>query len=424
MKKILLSSLVCFSLYGGNLDELIDIALKNNTNIKQAKINVDTQKQALVKSKSLYLPTLSLEADRSNHDMETSGVKIDGNSQSVSLNASQLLYDFGKSTNKIEASQQNYEASKKEFDSSKASIILNVKKVYYDILNKQDLIDVAKESVKIDEFQLYQAQEYFKAKVKTKIDVTNAQLQLSNSKMSLLKANFDLKKAQAKLITLLSKDNVKISKEKTDINLLAQNVKNDNYELEKLIKIALENRDELKMYKHLQSALQSNYKASKSEFYPTVNLIGSYKDTSSNDIASLETEQTIAGIYLKWELFSGFRTEASKKEALNELKTINEKQKAQILSIKENVTNAYFDVEQNKQSIDIALLNIELSAQNMDLAQERYKNGLNSIVELNDAKLDFIKAKNDLVNQYYGYKISQAKLEYETATNLNNKKDI
>ena len=67
------------------------------------------------------------------------------------------------------------------------------------------MIHVAKESIKINKFQLYQAQEYFKAKVKTKIDVTNAQLQLSNSNMDLLKAKFNVKKANAKLITLLSK---------------------------------------------------------------------------------------------------------------------------------------------------------------------------------------------------------------------------
>ena len=39
MKKILLlSSIVALSLYGENLNELIDIALKNNTTIKQSEI--------------------------------------------------------------------------------------------------------------------------------------------------------------------------------------------------------------------------------------------------------------------------------------------------------------------------------------------------------------------------------------------------
>ena len=416
MKKILLSSVLALSLYGDNLNELINIAIKNNTTIIQSQINVDTQKQSQIKSESKYLPTLSLEADISNHDIETSGVTTDGNSKSLSLNASQLLYDFGKSSNSIEASKQNTEASIKELDSTKSNIILNVTKIYYDILNKQALIEVAKESVKIDKFQLYQAKEYFNAKIKTKIDVTNAQLQLSNSNMNLLKANFDVKKAKAQLISLLSKQDFTVEKNTQDIKLLAKEIKTDTYNLDSLLNEALKNRDELMMYTHLQKALNSSYQSTKSEFYPSLNLISSYKDSSSDDISSLDTNQLTTGVYLKWELFSGFRTTASKQEALNELRNVKEKQKQQELNIIENVTNAYFNVEQNKQSVEISLLNNELAQQNLKLAQERYKNGLNSLVELNDAKLDFITAKNDLVNQYYAYKTSQATLEFETGT--------
>ena len=416
MRKILLSSVLAISLYGNNLNDLIDIALKNNTSIIQSQIKVDTQKQTLIQSESQYLPTLSLEADISNHDIETAGITTDGNSQSVSLNASQLIYDFGKSSHNIEASKQNTKATIKELDSTTSNIILNVKKLYYDILNKQALIDVAQESVKIDQFQLYQAKEYFKAKIKTKIDVTNAQLQLSNSKMKLLKANFDLKKANAQLISLLSKKDIVVEKTRLDVKYLAKKITTDNYNLDTLVQRALKNRDELLMYTHLQKALNSNYQSSKSDFYPTLNLVSSYKDSSSNEISSLDTNQVTTGVYLKWELFSGFRTSAAKKEALNELHNIKQLQKEQELNIIENVTNAYFNIEQNKQSVEISLLNNELALQNLELAQERYKNGLNSLVELNDAKLDFITAKNDLVNQFFAYKTSQAILEFETGT--------
>jgi len=416
MKRILLLSILSVSLYGESLDELISIAIKNNTTIKQSQINVNTKKQSQIKSESLYLPTLSLEADISKYDIETAGVKTDGNAKSISVSASQLLYDFGKSSHKIEASKQNLTASKKELNVTSANIILNVTKVYYDILNKLALINVAEESVKIDEFQLYQAKEYFKAKIKTKIDVTNAKLQLSNSKMKLLTATFDVKKAKVQLISLLSKQDIIVENMNQDIKNLVKEIQKDTYDLESLISKAIKNRDELVMYKYLEKALHRNYESSKSDFYPKVNLVGSYQDSSSDDISSLDTNQFTVGVYLKWELFSGFRTQASKKEALNELQNVKEKQKEQELSIIENVTNAYFNVEQNKQSIEISLLNNELAQQNLELAQERYKNGLNSLLELNDAKLDFINAKIDLVNQYYGYKTSQAVLKYEIGT--------
>lgn len=413
MKKILFLALLFTTIYAQNLEEIINIAIKNNTDIQISKIKVDDKNNDIQNSRSSYLPTVSLSADTTKHNIETSGIKTNGDSQSITLSANQLLYDFDKSTNQIDSATHNFDASKKELESTVSSIVLNVKKAYYDILNKQALIKIANESVKIDELQLYQANEYYKAKVKTKIDVTNAQLQLSNSKIKLLKSQFNLKKSETKLISLLGEENITIDNIKFDMKTILNKTQNDTYNLDKLLNQAKQNRSEILMYNYLLKAVSKSYESSKSDFYPSINLSTSYKDSNSNNIASLETTQSNIGVYLKWEIFSGFRTTAKKREAFNQIKNIKEKLKQQKLNIMQNVTSAYFEVEQNRQSIKLSFLNVDLAQQNLELAQQRYINGLNSLVELNSAKLDFITAKNDFINQYYDYKVSQAVLEYE-----------
>ena len=54
-------------------------------------------------------------------------------------------------------------------------------------------INLAEESIKIDELHLIQAEKYYKTGVRTLIDVTDAQLKLSNSKLELIQAQYNLK---------------------------------------------------------------------------------------------------------------------------------------------------------------------------------------------------------------------------------------
>lgn len=413
MKYLIIIPLFITSLIANELNDLIDIALQNNSNIIIQKSNIDNKDAGITEARAGYLPNLSLNADISNYDIKTSGVRTDGDAKGYTVTANQLIYDFGKTYQQIASSKSSYNASLKELITTTSSTVLDVKKAYYDILNKYQLIEVAQESVKIDELQLNQASEYLKAGIKTKIDVTNAQLQLSNSNLDLLKSNYDLKISKTKLITILGESNIRdVKKDTQDIMKLSKNVKGTHYNIEDLIAEALKNRPEIEMYKFLIDSSFQQYKSVQSSYYPTLNLSGSYQDSQSDDIASLDVKQGSIGVYLKWDFFSGFRTKANTKQALTSLQTVKEQLKQQELTITADVTTAYYNLKQSVDSLKISLLNVDLAEQNLELSQERYKNGLNDIVELNNSKLDFINAKNNLVNTYYTYKTSMASLDY------------
>jgi len=400
-----------------SLKALIDLAINNNTDISITRLNSANKKAAVMAAKAGYLPNLSTTVEFAHYDIKSNGSTSKGKVNSISLSANQLLYDFGKTTSTINASKEDFTASLKELISTTSTTVLNVKEAYYNILKQHKLIDVAKQSVEIDELQLNQAKEYFKAGVKTKIDVSNAQLQVSNSKLELLKASYALKTAKAKFITILGKDlrhSLQIQKENEDINNLSKNLKKDGLNLDDLIKEALIQRAEIPMQKALVKSAKQTYIATKAQFKPTINANGSYKDSNSDDISSFDSTQYNAGIYLEWNFFSGFRTTANTKQNLTALKSTKQRLKQQELSIIKDVTIAYYNVQENISALEIAKLSVDLAEQTLQLAQDRYKNGLNDLVELNNSKLDFIKAKNDLVNTYYTYKAAIANLDYAT----------
>lgn len=399
-----------------DLNDLIDLTIKNNPNIKITKSNTNEKKANVQQSKAAYLPQVNLNGNVSGYEIETTNAIIkdhDVNTYGATLD--QLIFDFGKTTSTINATQSDYEASLKKEIQIISQSIFDTKKAFYDILGKNQLINVAQESYEIDQLQLEQANAYFKAGIKTKIDVTNAKLNLSSSKLGLIRSKYQLKLSIAKLITILGEQKeFEIKTEDTDIFSLVNNKITIDKSLEMLIEKGLENRSEISVFNNLIKAQRENISSKEAQYLPSLKLQASYNDTNSDNITSIDQAQSIVGVYLTWNIFNGFKTKAQVQENTSKLISIQEQLNQQKLVISQEVTNAYINVKEQEESLTVSLNKLQLSQENLNLAQARYKNGLNDIVELNDARLTYTQSKTDLVTTYYDYQTSLANLEYTT----------
>jgi len=397
------------------LEELINIAVENNSNIKISKYAEEKEKASYNLSKTDYLPKVTLTGELARYDIRSAGTKLkDNDVTGYTISASQLLYDFGKTSNQIESAKKNLEASNFETVKNISATVLNTKQAYYNILNNYQQIDLAKESIRIDELHLNQADNYFNAGIRTLIDVTDAKLQLSNSKLTLIQSEYNLKNSKTKLISILgtqNSNNIKIKKDKK-IKTEIKSFKKSDFNLNDLLNIGLENRAEVKILKKQIESQQLQLKNSNKEYYPTLNLDANYSDKNSDDISSIDSKQATAGVYLKWNIFTGNSTKENIKISLVNLNSLKQQLVQQKLQIKEDITSAYFKVKENEESIGIALLNVKLSADKLDLANQRYKAGLNDLVEVNDSKLAYTQAKSQLIDTYYNYLNSKASLDY------------
>lgn len=399
------------------LEELINTAIQNNSNIKISKYQEEIKDANYENSKAGYLPRISAVGEVAKYDIKGSNSnQVEDNVTGASLTVNQLIYDFGKTSNIIDSAKEDYLASNFETVKNISFTVLKIKEAYYNILSSFHQINLAKESIKIDELHLVQAEKYYKAGVRTLIDVTDAQLKLSNSKLELVQAQYNLKNAQTKLISILGVDeiqNIDI-KNVQEITTLAKILEISNLQLENLLNNGYENRPELKMFEKQINAQTLKLKSNRAEYYPTVDFDATYSDKDSDKIASVDVKQATAGVYLKWDLYTGDSTQSNIKSSLASLNTLKQQVVQQKLQIKEEVTNAYFKVKENEESINIALLTVDLSTQKLNLANQRYIAGLNDLVELNESKLQYTQAKNKLINTYYDYLRSIANLDYTT----------
>jgi len=395
------------------LDDFIQIALTNNPEIEIAAQQYSASKGLLTQARSFYYPRLTAGAELGRYGVKDLEPVDEDNVGLGLLKASQLIYDFGRTTGLIESSSFNLDASGEALKQIYQNIVFDVKRNFYSVLEKQRLITVAEQAVKNYEQQLYRAQKFYDAGIRTRIDVTNAEVNLSNQKLNLLRANADQKTARVRLEKVLGEipnnGDYALVTDEPALEYLADSKPEMPDQLDNLLVTAQQNRPGLKRFSFLVQAAESTIKQAKGDYWPSINALGDY-NAYETDLSSL-TDQWRLSVGLTWEFFSGFETDGKVAEAGARLREVEAGLREFELSITQEVTDSYLRADENREGVNIADQTLNLAKENLELADGRYKAGIGDILEFNDAVLLFTENQSSLVVTYYNYLTELARLE-------------
>ncbi len=144
------------------MDKAVEIALKHSPDIDISRFDFEGAIERTKFQKGYYLPRLDLSAAAGKQGIEYKGQEnLSGTALLGNLSASQLLYDFGKTSGRISAADEEanaFQATMNQFISTK---ILYIKARYYDVLKMKSIIQVNKKNIKLQEGQLRRAQRYY-----------------------------------------------------------------------------------------------------------------------------------------------------------------------------------------------------------------------------------------------------------------------
>lgn len=401
-----------------SLDDLIRIALTNNPQVDSAFEQRNQREGQLTQARSSYLPRLSINGNYSR-------VKIDGlqpededNMAHGGASVSQLIYDFGETTGAIAAGHANLEASVANTEQVSQGIVLQVRQACYNVLEKKHLIKVAEQAVSNYEQHLDRAKEYFKAGVRTRIDVVNAEVELSSARLRLLQSQYDLKSARVALERILGKipnngryDLIPIL---DGLDRLGDKIPHLPGPLEQLLETANEQRQDIKQQKAFIKTAEAVIRQADSGYWPSIGATAGL-DAYDTELPTFQDQWNV-GVGLTWELFSGFRTrgrlveaKALRRENLYRLYDLE-------LLVTQDVTDSLIRADENRESVLLNMETVRLATENLNLASERYKAGLNDMIEYNDAELRYTTALGNLVSSYFSYLAALARIEYAIGT--------
>jgi len=432
-KILLVTSLLfssCLNAQVLKLEDLLKAAIINSPDIKISKADYEASQQRTLQADAAYLPQVDLaviagqqDVDYGDQKVGTPGNEIEpGNNKTTlfggQVTAKQLIYDFGKTTGNMDSFENQSYAFKASMQQTISDKIYSVKSAYYELLSNYALIDVNTENIKLNEQQLNRSKRYYDAGIRTKVDVTDAEVNLISAQLNLQNTEYDTKLSAVKLKKEVGIDNdikvvydAEVYIQKPESVDVYDSLKKLTLPVEHYKNEAYKNRAELDKYVQLLKAAQSTYVQTDGDYYPSIYANADYMAQDVDEDAFAPEQEWTATVSLEWNLFSGNKTDAQTEEARIIIMRAEADLQNARLNIQEEVNNAYIEV--NKQ-LDNTKLTESLSIaskEKFEQVQKRYEYGLADYVALQQARQSYIDSRAHLMQSYYNYFIAMAQLD-------------
>ena len=399
------------------LDKCIELALGNNPQINSAFHDILASDTRIKQVWSNYFPQLSWQSGytriRQLQLSDALGRNLTFNYYTLGqITLQQMLYDFGVTQNQATIKRLDYEAYKTTLSATINDVIFQTKDAYYNLLYAFEKRRVAKDTV--DKFELFynQAKAFYEIGMNPKVDVTIAEVNLSNAKLQLIQADNAVNLAVAKLnnvmgVPFIDKYNVQERLKYQPIDIT----------FNQSVETAREARPELKLAEIKVESANQTLKLVKKSYFPTLSIEGQYqkggKSWNSNYGYNF-------GGYLNFPTINGMLIKNEIKEAryLYDKEIANAKNTQNQIYLE--IQNAFLMLEEKKNQMPVAILNVKQSKENYELSYGRYKVGVGNPVELKEAQVQYQNAQLTYYQTMYEYNTARATLEKVIGKNIAN----
>ena len=397
------------------LRDCVDTALKNQPAIKAAQWNVNAGYGRETQAASPYFPQVSASTGYSeSHSLGGAFGESITKSYTTTLSVNQLLYDFGKTGNALDAARWGTRSSQQDLERIVQEVILNVKQAYYALLQAKKLVLVEQKTIEQTESHLKQAQAFFRAGSKPRFDVTRAEVDVNTARLGLINAKNGVRIRTIALNNVMGTDPGRAI-EIDDVFPLPQEMP----PLEKAESDALKSRPELSKADADIETAKARVRTEESNYLPTLSANGAYNwATGTQNLGQFSgfplqgdiQNSWNAGVMLSVPLFQGGLTKGRVSEARANLMALEMQRDAARQSILLEVNQSYADMESAKVRIEVMESSLQKARESLDLAQGRYEAGIGPYIEVTDAQLAAVQAETDYVQAQYDYQLSVARL--------------
>jgi len=418
-----------------SLNDCIEIALTKNPNLIRTLNLNESAAEDVTGSYSGILPSINLNAssgrvEAGQRDVEGDvpiGIDSTGsyiyerrtilqpgyiaNFNNLGVSVNQNLLDGGEWWQAIGYAKSQKRASEYTVESTINSTVLSVQEAFFSLLKQMKLLEVNQLAVGRSEDNLNKTEKMFELGAVAKVDVFRSRVNLGNDKITMLLQKNALLTARQQLNLVMGRDPQMPYEIKPEFDLPSAFP-----DVEDLIKHAEEMNPDLKRNEEDVNSYDLSVSRSWAVVWPALGAFFNYnranegfdrvytKDWSKNWSMNW-------GLSLRWNLFNGFqdkvRIQKSKLALRNAQETYEETRRnlrSTIVQLVDNF-NSYLEIIQINEG------NLEAAQEEYRLAEERYRIGSGTSLEVREAQVNLTRAEEVLVAAKYNARMSQARLE-------------
>ncbi|CQR71857.1 Outer membrane protein TolC precursor [Sporomusa ovata DSM 2662] len=381
-----------------SLQDSIEYALKNNPSIQIAGEDKKKSELSVGETQAGKMPTVSL----------GSGYTYQGNSGddsfSNSLRLNWPIYSGGRTEAQIEQAKLGVRTADLNVEKSKQQLILDTTANYYSVLEAKNMRAVNEESVNNLKAHLDIVQAKYQEGVAAKSEVLRAEVEVANADQKLIIAQNQYELAVADLLTTMNMEAGTELQLKGELAYQA-----DTRTLAEAISLAKQNRPEMAQAQVSIDSAQKGIEIAESNKRPTVSLSAS---TGWND-RLLPTDDTnwSVGASASWDIFDAGVTKSKISQAESSVAKAKLQAEQTTDAIEQEVRQSYLNMKEAEKRLSTTQVTVNKANEDLYIAQETYRAGVSTNLDVFDAQLALTQAKTNHVQALYDYNVNKAKLD-------------
>ncbi|HEY1768154.1 MAG TPA: TolC family protein [Terracidiphilus sp.] len=398
------------------LEQAEQIAIRNNPNISVAHLIALAAAQVTRETRSAEMPTAN--ADLTAVDAHPNSRITAGNLNNPSiydraaggLTVSQLITDFGRTHHLVRSAQLNAKAQLESEQATELDIKLTTDQAFYQALTAQAVLRVAQQTIAQRQATGEQVTALTKSKIRSELDLSFANVQISQAALMLVDAKNEEQSAMSALNDVLGSE---ADQQYTLVDETSGSLPPAPQDPESLVKTAMQARPDLAALNDQSTAATQYSAAERDQRLPTVTAIAAAGGAPVRADQILSSWYGAAGANISIPIFNGFLFSAEEKEAKLRAQADQEKVRNLRDMIAHDVRTAVLNAQAAFERIGVTQGMLNQANLALDLAQARYKIGLSSIVELTQAQLAQTEAEIENTSARYAYQTALAEVRYQ-----------
>jgi len=421
------------------LDKAIELALEKNGDIKVASLEVEKSDERITESRGYLLPSLDINGQYIRNiqkpviflppgppfgmpgSTQPTVLEIGYNNAYTGTISASLPLFMMSLYKSLELARENLELAKESYRESVVTTVSKVKRAFYSVLLTRAMHNFIQLSYDDAKENLENVRRMHKQELIADYDLIKAEVEVENIQPMVMQAedNYHLALDGLKISIGLDADQeIEVEgalqfvdeggklKFETDIQIPT---------MDEALNAVLEQNTTLRKLSLQSKLTDTNIELAKAQFYPSLIGFGNFQYlTQANDYSFRDynwVKTSMVGVQLQIPLFRGLSRTAKLQQAkLTHLQLIAQKDVI-AKAIKIKLRSVLYRLNQTKKRIEIQEKSISQAEKGYKIAQSRYKNGIATLLEVNDARVAQTQARFNYAKAVYDFLIAYTDYE-------------
>lgn len=418
MKPSVFTCLFCAALAVGysqeqlSLDDALRLALQNNGVARAALAETDAAQARLNAARANLFPVIDLSSSTTRTRIEGGGVNTDTTQRQHGIELEWLLLDNGQRELRIRQSSRTAEATRQNTRETIRRVLFQTARAYYEVLRRQELLQVADTAVRRAETLLEVAKAQAEVGTAPQKDVLQAEADLANARVQQIQARNALRLAETDLKRLIGWDATRALPPLQAPQ--AAPTSNPDLSVAQLWQRARRQRPDLRNAElNLQvSKLGVDIARANSLIRLQITARG-FREVEPN----VRTQGSLS-VIASYPVFDGGLTRANLREAEANLESAQFRLQQAERDAYAEVESAVLTLRETAERLEASRVAVAAARRNFDAAQESLREGVGTIIEVLTAQLALITAETNLVQATYDAAIAELQLRLAVGDKL------